>query len=394
MADSLCRGVPMASGLEIVSVADPRQSREFLDLPWVVNHGDADFVAPLRMAQAKLLDRKKYPFFKIGDAAFFVARRNGECVGRIAAIQNRLHNETYNDKTGFFGFFECEDDVQAARALLAAASRWLSDKGLQCLRGPLNYSLNDECPGVLVDGFNGPPVILMSHNPRYYGRLLEQAGLRKRKDMYAYLVTRNTVADERFQRVMNAVRRRNKEVVLRQVRMDSKGFLADLRMMLEIFNLAWAKNWGFVPVTPAEADAIAADLKPIVDPGLTGVAELDGKAAAMIICVPNINEILRRIPNGRLWPTGWWTFLNGLRHVTGFRTMLMGVQPEFRNKGLDALMIDKVVQFGQQNGYNYCELSWVLEDNDAMNSLAEKAGGIRYRTYRLFEAGTEEILHA
>jgi len=382
----------MPNGLEIVSVPDPRKSREFVDMPWHINAGDPDFVPPLRMAVSKLLDRSHYPFFKIGDAAFFVARRNGQCVGRIAAIQNKLHNEVYSDRTGFFGFFECEDDTRAARALLASAARWCSERGLGCIRGPLNYSVNDECPGVLVEGFNGPPVILMSHNPRYYGRLLEQAGLRKRKDLYAYLVTRATVADDRFQRVMNAVRRRAKDVTMREVSMGGS-FLSDLRTMLDIFNEAWKDNWGFVRVTPPEADAIAKDLKPIVDPGLTGIAEIDGKPVGMIICVPNVNEVLRHIPDGKLFPTGWYTLLAGLKHVKGFRTMLMGVRPEFRNRGIDALLIDKVIQHGMRNGYNYCELSWVLEDNVAMNSLADKAGGQRYRTYRLFEATTEEFLH-
>lgn len=382
----------MANGLEIVSVADPRKSREFMDMPWAINSGDPDFVPPLRMAQAKLLDRKHYPFFTIGDAAFFIARRDGECVGRIAAIQNKLHNQTYNDRTGFFGFFECEDDPRTARKLFQSAARWCAERGLGCVRGPLNYSLNDECPGVLVDGFNGPPLLLMSYNPRYYGTLIERAGLRKRKDLYAYLVTRATVADDRFQRVMNAVRRRAKDVTIREVAMGS-GFVADLRAMLDIFNLAWKENWGFVPVTAAEADAIAKDLKPIVQPGLTGIALIEGKPVAMMICVPNINEVLRKIPDGRLFPSGWYTLLTGLKRIKGFRTMLMGVLPEYRNRGIDALLIDKVIQYGQRNGYNYCELSWVLDDNEAMNSLAEKAGGIRYRTYRLFEATTEELLH-
>lgn len=362
-------------------------------MPWRINAGDPDFVPPLRMEAKKLLDRSRYPFFKIGDAAFFLARQKGEAVGRIAAIQNKLHNTTYNDRTGFFGFFECHDDPRTARALLRAAARWCAERGLACVRGPLNYSLNDECPGVLVDGFNGPPLILMSYNPRYYGRLLEQAGMGRRKDMYAYLVTRATVADDRFQRVMNAVRRRNKDVSLREIRTGGSAFLADLRMMLDIFNQAWAKNWGFVPVTPGEADAIAASLKPIVDPGLTGIAELEGKPAAMIICVPNVNEVLRHIPDGRLFPSGWYTLLTGLKRIKGFRTMLMGVLPEHRNKGIDALLIDKVIRHGQQTGQQYCELSWVLEDNEAMNSLAEKAGGSRYRTYRLYESPIEDLLH-
>lgn len=382
----------MSNGLEIVAIAEPRANRDFVDLPWIINFGDPDFVPPLRMSVDKLLNRARYPFYRIGDAGFFLARRGGECVGRIAGIQNRLHNETMADKTGFFGFFECEDNPQTARALLQAAAGWCRERGLETVRGPLNYSLNDECPGVLVDGFNGPPLVLMAHNPRYYGRLLEQSGLSKCKDLYAYLVTNRTVADERFQRVMHAVRRRAPDVSIREVRMDGKGFREDLHQMLDIFNKAWASNWGMVPVTEAEGDAIAADLKPIVNPALTGIATLAGQPAGMIICVPNINEILRHIPDGRLFPTGWYKLLSGLKKLNGFRTMLMGVLPEFRNKGIDALMIDKAVSCGQRDGFDYCELSWVLEDNVAMNSLAEKAGGKRYRTYRLFEASIGELL--
>jgi GNAT superfamily N-acetyltransferase len=320
-----------------------------------------------------------------------VARRGGECVGRIAGIQNRLHNETARDKAGFFGFFECDDDPQVARELFKAAAGWCRERGLGSIRGPVNYSLNDECPGVLVEGFDGPPVILMSYNPRYYGELIERAGLRKCKDLYAHLVTTETVAGERFQRVMNAVRRRAPDVAIREVRMDRKGFRDDLHAMLDIFNKAWANNWGFVHVTEAEADAIAEDLKPIVRPEFTGIATFAGAPAGMIICVPNINEVLRTMPSGRLFPFGWIKFLLGLKHIKGFRTMLMGVLPEFRNKGIDALMIDKAVQNGLRLGQRYCELSWVLEDNEAMNSLAAKAGGNRYRTYRLYEATTAEL---
>ncbi|MCC6466148.1 MAG: N-acetyltransferase [Planctomycetes bacterium] len=382
----------MAAGVEILTVADPRHSREFIDLPWKLNAGDPDWVPPLRMAVAKLLDTRHYPFFRHGEAAFFLARRGEEVVGRIAAMDNRLHAGKYNDGRGFFGLFECEDDTEAARALLAEAARWCRGKGRTHLRGPLNYSLNDEAPGVLVDGFNGPPLLLMAHNPRYYGPLLQRAGLSQCKDLYAYLVTRATMADERFQRVMNAVRRRAPALQLRPMRMQSKGFRQDLQTMLDIFNTAWADNWGFIPVTPPEVDAIAADLKPIVRPELTAIAEAEGKPVAMMVCVPNVNELLLQIPDGRLFPTGWSKLLTGLKRIRGFRTMLMGVAPEYRNRGVDALMIDHVIQAGIAGGFTYCELSWVLDDNQAMNSLADKAGGRRYRTYRLFEGSNDALL--
>ncbi len=376
----------------VESVPNPAASRDFFELPWHVNQGDPDWVAPLRMAQRKLLDRRHYPFFKHGDAAFFIASRDGEVVGRIAAIENRIHAERYADSVGFFGFFECEDDPAACRVLLAKAAAWVKEKGYQRIRGPLNYSLNDENPGVLFEGFNGIPLLLMSHNPRYYRRLLESCGMSKVKDMYAYLVTRATVAGDRFQRVMKAVRRRAPKLDIRPVRMDRKGFREDLDIMLDVFNQAWVQNWGFLPVTPAEADAIAADLKPIVRPEITAIARMEGKAVGMTVCVPNINEVLRKLPDGKLFPTGWYTLLNGLRTIRGFRTMMMGVVPEQRGKGIDAMMIDHVIRNGSEMGYQYCELSWVLEDNEPMVSLADKAGGFLYRKYRLFEAATDDLL--
>ncbi|MCA8937653.1 MAG: GNAT family N-acetyltransferase [Planctomycetes bacterium] len=382
----------MGSQVDIQVVTNPRAHADFIELPWRVNQGDADWAPPLRMALKKLLDTKKYPFFNHGDAAFFVAYKHGEPVGRIAAIENRLHAKTYDDGVGFFGFFECDDDEQVCRELLSRAATWVKDRGLKRVRGPLNYSVNDENPGVLFEGFNGIPLILMSHNPAYYNRLLLQCGMEKAKDLHAYLVTRQTMASERFMRVMKAVRRRAPALDLREVRLDGKGFREDITTMLRIFNEAWSANWGFLEVTPPEVDAIAEDLKPIVDPAITAIAEIDGQPVGMIVCVPNVNEILHKIPDGKLFPTGWYKLLTGLKKIRGFRTMLMGVVPEYRGRGVDALMIDKVMQSGLEAGYVYCELSWVLEDNEPMTSLADKAGGFLYRKYRIYEADTDALI--
>ncbi|MCA8910570.1 MAG: GNAT family N-acetyltransferase [Planctomycetes bacterium] len=382
----------MGSHIDIQVVSNPRSHADFIDMPWRVNQNDADWAPPLRMAVKKLLDTKKYPFFNHGEAAFFMAYKHGEPAGRIAAIDNKLHAKTYNDGVGFFGFFECEDDEQVCKALLSRAATWVKDRGYNRVRGPLNYSVNDENPGVLFEGFNGPPLILMSHNPAYYNRLLQQCGMGKAKDLYAYMVTRATFASDRFQRVMKAVRRRAPKLDLREARLDGKGFREDIETMLRIFNGAWNENWGFVEVTPPEVDAIAEDLKPIIDPKITAIAEFEGKPVGMIVCVPNVNEILLNIPDGKLFPTGWYKLLTGLRNIKGFRTMLMGVIPEYRGRGVDALMIDKVMQDGDAAGYNYCELSWVLEDNEPMTSLADKAGGVLYRKYRIYEADTDALI--
>ncbi len=382
----------MTEKLVIEAVENPRKHRDFIELAWRINSADPDWVPPLRMELAKLLDTRNYPFFRHGSAAFFVARRHGEVVGRIAAIENRLHLEHYRDKTGFFGFFECEDDLPAARALFAEAAGWLKTKGLERVRGPFNYSINDEAPGVLVDGFNGPPLLLMSYNPRYYGRLVENCGLAKCKDLYAYMVSQQTVEGDRFKRVMNAVARRAPKLEHREIRTDRKGFRQDVSTMLELFNAAWAGNWGFLPVTPPEVDAIVGSLSPIVNPGLTSIASLDGKPVAFMVCVPNLNEIVVNIRDGKLFPSGVFKLLAGMKKIRGFRTMLMGVIPEYRNRGIDALMIGRIIENGTRMHQLYCELSWVLEDNEPMNSLAEKVGSLRYRTYRIYEAAVDDLL--
>jgi len=388
------RGEIMPASIDIQHLPDPRKSKAFMDLPRILNQGDPHWVHPLRMAVSALLNRSSYPFFKFGDAAFFLATQDGEPVGRIAAIENRLHNQTYQDSTGFFGFFECEDDPRVCKALLARAAQWLKSKGLTRVRGPLSYSMNDECPGVLYEGDEGIPVALMSHNPRYYRRLLESCGMDKAIDMYAYVVTRDTVAADRFERVMKAVRRRAPALDLRPVRTGGQHFKRDITTMLDIFNEAWKDNWGFVPVTPHEVDHIAKDLKMIVRPEFTSVAEIDGKPVGMTVCVPNINEVLHRMGDGRLLPTGWYKLLTGLRGIKGIRTMLMGVVEEYRGRGVDALMIDQVMRNAWDAGIEYCELSWVLENNEPMVSLADKAGGRLYRKYRLFEADLDELTNA
>ncbi len=386
-------------GIDIEVVHKPHKHREFIELAWQVNAQDPDWVPPLRMALAKLLNKSKYPFFEHGDAQFLVAHKNGRPVGRIAAIDNRLHTERYHDGRGFFGLFECEDDQAVAAALFQAAARWLQERKLTSVLGPFNYSINDEAPGVLVDGFNGLPLILMSHNPRYYGRLIESAGLTKAKDLYAYLVTEAVVNTDRFNRVMNAIKRRAPEIEQREIRTDGKGLKEDVKTMLELFNNSWADNWGFLPVTPREVDAIAVDLKPILRPALTSLATVKGEAVAFAVCVPNINEVLIKIPDGRLTTalfklgfSGFLDLLMGRSEIRGFRTMLLGVKAEYRNRGIDALMIAKIINAGWASNQKYCELSWVLEDNLPMNSVAEKVGGMRYRTYRLYEAPLARLL--
>ncbi|MBP9891201.1 MAG: N-acetyltransferase [Planctomycetes bacterium] len=384
--------------IEIEVVEHPHKHRDFIELAWQINESDTDWVPPFRMELVKLLNRKTYPFFEHGDAQFLLARRNGKPVGRIAAIDNKLYTQRYNDGRGFFGLFECEDDLEVARELFRQAALWLSERKFTSVLGPFNYSINDENPGVLVDGFNGPPLILMSYNPRYYGRLLSDIGLAKAKDMYAYMITEEVLKAERFRRVMAAIARRAPQIEQRELR-QGKGFRQDVEMMLKLFNECWQGNWGFLPVSPKEVEAIVASLKQIVRPELTSIATFKGAPVAFAVCVPNLNEVLRRVRDGKLLSaprylglSGTMDLVLGKSEVKGFRTMLLGVMPEYRNKGIDALMIAKIIDAGFALNQRYCELSWVLEDNEAMNSVAEKVGGSRYRTYRLFEAPLSQLM--
>ena len=386
-------------GIEIEVVEQPHKHRDFIELAWQVNAHDRDWVPPFRMELVKLLNRKTYPFFDHGDARFLLARKNGKPAGRIVAIENRLHLEHHKDARGFFGLFECEDDLAVARELFRHAAQWLAERKLKSVIGPFNYSINDESPGILVDGFNGPPLMLMAYNPPYYGRLLGDVGLVKGKDLYAYLITEAVVRADRFRRVMAAIARRAPQIEQRELRVG-KGFKEDVEMMLKLFNICWKDNWGFIPVTPSEVDAIVVSLKQIMRPELTSIATYKGEPVAFGVCVPNLNEVLLKIRSGKLLSAlpalglgGFVDLLLGRSEIRGFRTMLMGVMPEYRNKGIDALMIGKIINSGFDLKQKYCELSWILEDNEAMNSVAEKVGGLRYRTYRLFEAPLERLLH-
>jgi hypothetical protein len=249
-----------------------------------------------------------------------------------------------------------------------------------------------------VDGYNGPPLMLMSYNPPYYGRLLSEIGLTKGKDLYAYLITQAVVQTDRFRRVMAAIARRAPQIDQRELRVG-KGFKEDVELMLKLFNICWKDNWGFIPVTPAEVEAIVVSLKQIMRPELTSIATFKGEPVAFAVCVPNLNEVLVKIRSGKLLSAlpalgfgGFIDLLRGRSQIRGFRTMLLGVMPEYRNKGIDALMIGKIINSGWDLNQKYCELSWVLEDNEAMNSVAEKVGGLRYRTYRLFEAPLERLI--
>ncbi len=332
-----------------------------------------------------LLDRSRNPFFEHGEAEYFVAERGGDVMGRIAAIANRLHNETHGDRVGFFGFFESADDQTVADALLAAAAARLRERGFDTMRGPASFSVNDEC-GLLVEGFDTPPTLMMPYNPRHYVRLVEAAGFVKAKDLLVYQggsEERYIPVPERLARGTELIRQRM-GITLRPLNMGD--FRGDVERVKRLYNSAWEKNWGFVPMTDHEIDHLAEQFKPVVVPELVPFAERDGQVVGFAIALPDLNVVLRKYRSGRLFPAVLellWALKT--RRIRRARILLLGVLPEYRGKGVDAMLYHWIWTRSGERGITWGEAGWILEDNPAMNAGLEKMTFRVYKTYRLYD---------
>jgi GNAT superfamily N-acetyltransferase len=354
--------------------------RAFLGFPYRLYRGHPVWVPPLRIAEAALQDRRKNPFFRHGEAEHFLARRDGRVVGRIAAIENRRHNEFHADRLGFFGWFDAEPDPEAAAALVAAARGWTEARGLVGMRGPYNYTSNDVC-GVLVDGFEKRPAIQMPWNRDDYDALLRGAGLVPVKDLLAYNVPART-PPERFLKIAKRALERG-GIVLRPLR--KREWDAEIRTVHDLYDRSWERNWGYVPMTREEFDHAAKDMKQIVDPATFLIAEREGKAVGFIGALPDVNQALVGL-DGRLFPFGLFRLLFRLRRVTHARIMLLGLLPEARGKGVDAAFFVATIEAGIAAGYTEGgEASWILEDNHRMRADLEAVGATMTKRYRLYE---------
>lgn len=332
------------------------------------------------MDMKKLLDRKKHPFFQHSTAEFFLALRHGEPVGRIAAILNRNHNRFHNEQTAFFGFFESVDDREVSDALLNKAAEWGAAQGMVELRGPANYSTN-ETVGLLVEGFDSSPNIMMPHNPRFYAELMEGAGFEKAMDLYAWYMKTDKGLNPKIVRVGERVL---KEEGIRVRSIDMKRFWNDVETIKRIYNDAWTANWGFVPMTDAEFTHIARDLKSIVDPRILLIAEKEGEPVAFSLAIPDVNQALRKI-NGRLFPLGLPRLLYHARHISQVRVLALGTVKRLQNSsGLGAALYYESFRRGVAAGYRTCEFSWTLERNDLINRSMRLFGAEIYKKYRIY----------
>jgi ribosomal protein S18 acetylase RimI-like enzyme len=361
---------------------------DFIDLPWKIYKDDSKWVPPLKIAVRDTLDVNKNPFFKHAYMHPIVAYHQGQCVGRIVGVIDETHNEYHQEKTAFFGFFEAINDQKLANQLMDEVAKWAKKKGMQVLRGPMSPSTNHEC-GLLVEGFQDSPFVMMTYNPPYYATLLEKWGFSKAKDLYAYLVTaQNVRLADRLIAQSERLKSRG-SVKFRTIRMDD--FANEVERILEIYNDAWEKNWGFVPMEPDEFRHMAKDMKAIIDPRLCLIAEVRGELAGFSLTLPDVNQAIKKVKDGKLLPTGILKLLWNLKGpgkrstVKRCRILTLGIKKAYREAGIGPLLYTEYVRRLPALGYMEAEASWVLEDNKPMNKALQMMCGERNKVYRVYD---------
>ncbi len=370
--------------VQVTPVRGGSEVTAFIRFPYSIYQGDPNWVAPLEMERRDFLNPKKNPFFEFGEVELFLARRGGQVVGRIAAVKDPHYNEFHGTKWGFFGFFECINDVGVARALLDTAERWARERGFDTLVGPMNFSTNADC-GLLVEGFDKPPAILMTYNPPYYATLFEACGLAKAKDLWAWELSSSAQPPEKVVRIAEKIRERE-GITVRHVRLDD--FANEVKRIKAIYNAAWEKNWGFVPMTEAEFDHMAKEMKAVVRPELLLIAEVKGEPVAFSMTLPDANEALK-VANGRLTtfglPIGLVKLALASRRIRRLRLVTLGIKEGYRRRGLDAILYLDTIRTAKQLGYEGGEIGWTLEDNHLVNRAIESMGGKKSKTYRVYQ---------
>ncbi|MBB3066583.1 dATP pyrophosphohydrolase [Limibacillus halophilus] len=374
------------SEISVVPVANRRDLKRFVRLPARIMASDPNYIPQLTLERLLNLSPKHNPYFEHAEAAFWLAYRGEDCVGRISAQIDSIYLERYQDWTGHFGFLDAVDDPAVFAALFETAESWLKQRGMKRALGPFSLSINEET-GLLIDGFDTPPYVMMGHAQPYYGPRVEEQGYGKAKDMVAYaygsLNSRPPLTDKLVNRALRGV-----DVEFRAI--DWKNFERDLNLIVDIFNDAWSGNWGFVPMTESEINNLAKTIKPIITPEFGCIAEIDGEAAAMVVTLPNINEAIRDF-GGRLFPFNWVKLLWRLKvsGVESVRMPLMGVRQKYQSTNLGAALalgiIENVRIFHQGRGNVNAELGWVLEDNHGTHKIIEAMGAEIYKTYRVYE---------
>ncbi len=374
--------------LKIHCVTTRRQKKQFLEFPWVLYKGDPNWIPPLRSNQKELVGYVRHPFYERNSAQTFIATRGGEVCGRIAAILNHGHNVHYNERRGFFGFFDCRDDQEAAAGLFDAVRRWFAEQGIYKLRGPTNPSLNYEL-GLLIEGFDSPPTFMMTYNPPYYERLMENYGFRKTQDLFAFWGHIDMLPDiaAKLKPIADQIIERY-HVKMRSL--DRSRFKEDVRMFLSLYNRSLANTWGFVPMTPGEVDHMAEGLRFLIVPEMTVAAEIDGLVVGAAFGLPDYNPRIKEI-DGRLFPFGFFHLLRNRQAIKKIRLISTNVIPEYQRYGLGLVLMQGLVPKAMEWGLQEAEFSWVLESNSLSYGALKKGGAKISKTYRVYDYDAQPI---
>jgi GNAT superfamily N-acetyltransferase len=370
------------SDLVVKPVASRREKKLFLSFPWSLYRGDPNWVPPLRVDQKGLVNYRPHPFYKNNAIQTFLAYRSGEVCGRIAAILNRDHIEHTSERRGFFGFFECVDDQQVAKALFDAVRRWHAEHDVHMLRGPTNPSLNYTL-GLLIDGFDSPPTFMMTYNPEYYARLIEGYGFHKTQDLYAYWGSAEMLPKVRA-RFLPFVEQLIERYDIKLRTLDRSRFLDEVEAFLSVYNRSLLNTWGFVPMSADEMRHMARALRYLMVPELAIAAEIDGRLVGAVFCLPDYNPRIKAI-DGRLFPFGFLRLLWRKREIKRIRLISTNVVPEYQRLGVGLVLLHGLVPKGLEWGLQEAEFSWVLESNSLSRGSLEKGGAKRIKTYRLYD---------
>jgi GNAT superfamily N-acetyltransferase len=369
--------------IEPVSISNTKQLKAFIDFPHDLYKSDPNYVPELFIAQRDILTPGKHPFHEHSYMQLFLAVENGEVKGRIAAILNNNHNSFNNAKDGFFGFFDSVDNQSTADSLFAEATKWLASQKVENVIGPVNPSTNEPC-GLLVDGFDRPPVAMMPYNRPYYSRLIENAGYQKLTDLYAYHISAAEVNDKSIKLQDALLERLNKKgITIRTINL--KHFKNEVKGVREIYNAAWDRNLGFVPMTENEFNYLAKDLKLILNKDFCLIAEHNDKMVGFALAIPDINQVLIKVKRGRLFPAGIFKLLLGLKKIDFYRVITLGVMQEYRKMGIEACFYSHFIKKVRQMKVTGGEGSWILENNEMMNKGLQNMNGHIYKTYRLYQ---------
>jgi GNAT superfamily N-acetyltransferase len=367
----------------IVTVYTRKQLKAFIDFPHDLYKGDSNYVPELFIAQRDLLTPGKHPFHEHSKVQLFLYYKNNVISGRIAAILNNNHNRFNNTTDGFFGFFECINDLQVTAALFNSAEQWLKEQGVTTIIGPVNPSTNEPC-GLLIDGFNKPPLAMMVYNKPYYTALMEAVSLQKKVDLLAYDIPTAEVGDRPVmleERLLS--RLRQKQITIRSVRKKDLANEAD--KVREVYNAAWDSNLGFVPMTDKEFSYLAKDLKMVLDEQFCLIAEHNGEQVGFALAIPDINQLLIKVRRGRLLPTGIFKLLFGMKKINRIRVLALGVKKEYRKLGIEACFYAAIIRRAADRQMKGAEASWILEHNEMMNKGIESINGKVYKRYRIYE---------